>query len=86
MQVVHLRRLGKALGCEKVVLKQDRMTLFFVSNADSPFYASKVFDRLISFVGQHPHRCQFREQNGRRSMVISDIPTVAAAVQLMTEI
>ena len=86
MQVVPLRRLGKALGCEKVVLKQDRMTLFFVGNADSPFYASKVFDRLLSFVGQNPRRCQFREQNGRRSMVISDIPTVAAAVQLLAEI
>ena len=30
MQVVPLRRYGKALGCEKIVLKQDRMTMFFV--------------------------------------------------------
>jgi len=86
MRVVALRRLGKSLGCEKVVLKQGRMSLFFVSQAQSPFYQSEAFDRLLSFVARNPRRCQFREQNGRRSMIIADIPTVEAAVSLMQEI
>ena len=46
MQVVPLRRYGKALGCEKIVLKQDRMTMFFVQNPNSPFYQSEAFDRI----------------------------------------
>ena len=83
MRVVPLRRMGKSLGCEKVVLKQGRMTLFFVSNADSPFYRSEAFDHILSFVAQNPRRCNFREVNGKRSMVISDVPTVDAALQLM---
>ena len=85
MRVVPLRRMGKSLGCEKVVLKQGRMTLFFVSNADSPFYRSEAFDRILSFVAQNPRRCNFREVNGKRSMVIADIPTVASAVQLLQQ-
>ena len=86
MQVVPLRRYGKALGCEKIVLKQDRMTMFFVSNATSPFYQSEAFDRILQFVAQNPRRCQFREVNGKRSMMIGDIPTVEAAVKLLTQI
>ncbi len=86
MQVVPLRRHGKALGCEKIVLKQDRMTLFFVSNATSPFYQSEAFDRILQFVAQNPRRCQFREVNGKRSMMIGDIPTVEAAVKLLAQI
>ena len=84
MRVVPLRRLGKSLGCEKVILKQGAMTLFFVSQNDSPYYQSEVFDRILSFVGQHPRRCNFRERNGRRSMVISDVPTIEEAVKILS--
>ena len=86
MLVVPLRRYGKQLGCEKVVLKQGRMSLFFVSNPDSPFYQSEAFDHILSFVAQNPRRCNFRELNGKRSMTIADIPTVEQAVKLFMSI
>ena len=86
MLVVPLRRYGKQLGCEKVVLKQGRMSLFFVSNPDSPFYQSEAFDHILSFVAQNPRRCNFREVNGKRSMTIADIPTVEQAVKLLMSI
>ena len=86
MRVVPLRRLGKSLGCEKIILKQGRMSLFFVSQQDSPFYQSEVFGRVISYISSNPRSCQLREQNGRRSMVVNDIPTVEAAVQILTSI
>ena len=86
MQVVPLRRYGKQLGCEKMMLKQQRLVLCFVSNADSPYYQSEAFDRILSFVAANPRRCNFREQNGKRSMVITDIPTVDEAVKLLKSI
>ena len=86
MQVVPLRRYGKSLGCEKIVLKQNRMTMFFVSNATSPFYQSEAFDRILQYVASNPRRCNFREVNGKRSMQIGDIPTVEAAVKLLSQI
>ena len=86
MRVVPLRRLGKTLGCEKIVLKQQRMTLYFVSQNDSPFYQSETFDRLLSFVAQNPRRCQFREQNGKRSMLLTDVPTIDEALTICRSI
>ena len=86
MRVVTLRRLGKGLGCEKIMLKQGRMTLYFVSQNDSPYYQSDIFDHILSYVAQNPRRCQFREQNGKRSMVIADVPTIETAVQLLQQI
>ncbi len=86
MRVVPLRRLGKELGCEKIVLKQGRMTLFFVSAPTSPFYQSEVFDHILTFVAQNPRRCQFREANGKRSMLIANVPTVDEAVKLLKTI
>ena len=86
MQVVPLRRHGKAMGCEKIVLKQQRMTLYFVSQNDSPYYQSEAFDRILSYVAQNPRRCQFREQYGKRSMVIANVPTIEEAVKLLQNI
>ena len=86
MLVVPLRRLAGQLGCEKLMLKQKRMTLFFVSNPDSPFYQSPAFDAILQFVAANPRRCQFRDTNGKRSLLFTDIPTVESALLLLKSI
>ena len=86
MRVVPLRRLGQLFGCEKIVLKQQRMTLFFVTQNDSPFYQSEAFGMLLDYVAHNPRRCNFREVNGKRSMVITDVPTIEEAVQILSSI
>ena len=86
MRVVPLRRIGQSLGCEKIVLKQQRMTLYFVTQNNSPFYQSEAFGLLLDYVAHNPRRCQFREVNGKRSMVIGDVPTIEEAVQILTSI
>ena len=86
MRVVPLRRIGQSLGCEKIVLKQQRMTLYFVTQNDSPFYQSEAFGMLLDYVAHNPRRCNFREVNGKRSMVIGDVPTIEEAVQILTSI
>ena len=86
LQVVPLRRMGKQMGCEKIMLKQGQMTLFFVSNPMSAYYQSKSFDSIINYLTQHPRLCNLREKNGKRSMVVKDVRTVAEAVTVMRNI
>ena len=83
MQVVVLRRVGKHLGCEKVMLKQGVMTLQFVSNQNSPFYQSKVFGGIIRYVMDNPRRCNFKDINGHRLIKIANVPSVSEAVHVM---
>ena len=85
MQVVPLRRIGRRLGCEKIILKGGRMQMQFVSVADSPFYQSDQFGRVITFVQNNVRRCQFKEVAGKRSITISDIKTVGDAVFTLRE-
>ena len=86
LQVVALRRYGKNLGCEKIMLKQGRMFLYFVSNAHSPFYQSEAFGRIIEYATTNVRRCNLREQNGKRSMVVTNVPTVGEAVNVLKAI
>ena len=86
LQVVPLRRLGKRLGCEKLILKQGRMQMQFVSNPDSPYYRSAAFDKVLQYIGSHLRSCNLKEINGKRSMVVDDIATVGEAVKVLRSI
>jgi transcription-repair coupling factor (superfamily II helicase) len=86
LRIVPLRRLAKRLGVEKVVLKAERMTLYFVSNLDSPYYQSVAFGKFIEYMAKNPRYCNLREQNGRRSMVVSKVTDVKSAVSILQEI
>ncbi len=86
LHVVTLRRLGKMLGCEKILLKQGRMFLYFVSNMNSPYYQSDVFGKVIDYATANVGRCNLREQNGKRSMVIAKVQAVEEAVSVMKKI
>ena len=80
-----LRRLAARLGAEKVFLKGGRMTLFFVSNPDSPYYQSQAFGKVIAYMMKYTRCCDLREQNGKRSMLVKDVPTVEEAVATLQE-
>lgn len=86
LRIVPLRRMAARLGVEKVFLKGGRMTLFFVSNPDSPYYQSQAFGKIIAFMMQYTRRCDLREQNNKRSMLVKDISTVEEAVAVLQEI
>ena len=83
MQVVPLRRLGKRLGCEKIMLRQGKMNMQFVANPDSAYYQSKTFSAVINYVGNYPRRCDFKQVGTRRLLTVSQIPTVEAAVNVL---
>jgi len=86
LQVVALRRVGKRLGCEKIILKQDTMRMQLVSNAESYYYRSAAFDKLLDYITTHPRRCKLKEVGGKRIMIVSTVKTVAEAVGVLREI
>ena len=86
IRVVRLRRMAKTLGIEKVILKKGQMSIFLVTNPESPYYESEAFDKLLGFIQKHPRECTLREQNGKRSIVIKNVPTVEVACNYLDEI
>lgn len=86
MNVVALRRLGKKLGCEKIVLKQGHMHLQFVSHLESPYYQSRLFGQVILYATTNVRRCLLREVNGRRMMTLNDIADTDTAISILQAI
>ena len=86
MNVVSLRRLGKRLGCEKIMLKQGTMQMQFVSNVQSPFYKSAMFSKVLNYITVHVQQCALKEKNGKRYLRITQVQSVKKAVQLLQDI
>ena len=86
MQVVPLRRLGRRLGCEKIILKGGRMQMQFVSIPDSPFYDSDQFEKVLQYIVDNPKRCKPKDVGGKRSVVIDNVNAVGEAVFILREI
>ena len=83
IHVVGLRRVGKLLGCEKILLKGGAMQLQFVSNVDSPFYRSKMFSQVIAYATSHIQDCALKEKNNKRILRISHVKSVEQARSLL---
>ena len=86
MHVVELRRLGRRLGCEKIILRQGRMQMQFVSNPNSAFYKSKAFGKIIDYIQTNVRNCTLREKNGKRQMLVGNITSVDSAVAVLQTI
>ena len=86
MQVVALRRIGRRLGCEKIMLKQSTLQLQFVSNPDSAYYKSRAFGRCLDYIGRNARRCTLKEKYGKRFMVVSGVKSVGEGVFVLREI
>ena len=83
LRVVPLRRMGKQLGIEKILLKGGQMALYFVSNLESPYYESAAFGRVMNYTAMSPYECRFRELSGKRSLLIKGLKTVEEALAVL---
>lgn len=91
IQVLRLRWRAMRLGIERVVLKNEKMTIYLVSNVNSIYYQSKEFGAILQYAVTNPHRCQIRETKKsetdiKRSIVIDNVKTVNGAYNLLGKI
>lgn len=86
LRIPRLRRLARKLGIEKVVLKQEKMYIYFVDDNNKAYYQSPMFGRILHYLQNNPRRCQIREKNGRRSFSIDNVKRVEDAVAILDSI
>ena len=86
IRLVTLRRMGRELGIEKIFLKAGRMSLFFVSNPDSPYYEGPAFGAILAYAAQNPMTCRLREEGTKRSLQVSDVKDIDSAIGILRAI
>lgn len=79
---VRLRWFGERLGFEKLSLKGDNLRAYFISNNDQ-YFNSDTFGEILNFVKHHSRQCKMRESAGKAMLVIENITSVDAAIELL---
>ena len=92
LNVVRLRWLCCQMGIEKVVLKQERLTLFFTTK-NNKYWQSEVFGKIVEFILTRPQRCRLVEDKdrqgkptGRRYATIQQVKTIGGALNVLGKI
>ena len=84
---VRIKWLSKELGIEKIILKQQRMIGYFVSNQQSEFYQTAAFTKVLKYVQKNSTRCVMKEKetkNGLRLMItFIKIDSVKRALEVL---
>jgi transcription-repair coupling factor (superfamily II helicase) len=84
--VVKLRRLAIKYGVDKLVIKNEKLIAYLVSNPNSSYYQSEKFGKILQFIALHPRQCQLRDQQNRRSFVVSMVKSINQAYNVFAEI
>ena len=74
--VVRLRREAIKLGFERIVLKNNMMLVYFVSNQQSPYYSTPVFANILNYINSSPKNMAVTEQNRKLLLKIKGIDTI----------
>lgn len=86
MILLRIRWRALELGVERLVLKNNRMTLYLVNNDTSPYYQSSAFTTLLTYIAAHPHNCRLSEKNGKRFAAFSPVKSASEAYAIFEEI
>ena len=85
IRVVRLRRLGRELGFERLILKQNRLKCYFTTTSPD-YYTGDVCDRVIQYVCAHPRRCRLEDKGGVRSVTIDQVDSIHEAIRVLEKI
>lgn len=81
-----LRWLAESIGLERLVIKSGTMIGYFVANAQSKYYESPEFTKVLSYVQRQPKDCKLSEKNDRLRIIYSNVLTMDQAFDRLKEI
>ncbi|MCF8236435.1 MAG: transcription-repair coupling factor [Bacteroidales bacterium] len=83
INTIRLRWKARRLGFEKLILRNEKMTGYFISDQESPYYQSGIFTAVLQFVQQNPRSIRMREAKDKLSLTFPDIKTVYDALHTL---
>jgi transcription-repair coupling factor (superfamily II helicase) len=86
LDIVRIKWIAIRLGIEKILLKNNLLIAYFISDQNSPFYRSQLFISIMNHVNRHQKRMNVKQKESKLSLTISDITSVKSAIQILSDI
>ncbi len=85
MQAIRMRWAARKLGLEKIILKNQKLIGYFISNQSSAYFNSPVFAAVLQFVKDHHHQCKLKENKNRLSITFSGVKSIQNACFILDQ-
>ena len=83
INTIRLRNTAKKIGLEKLVLKNNKMVGYFISNQASPFYQSENFMLILKEIQQQAQLFKLKQTNDKLMVIAEKITSVNDALNCL---
>ncbi|MCQ2974467.1 MAG: transcription-repair coupling factor [Bacteroidales bacterium] len=85
--IVRLRWIAIQLGMERIILKNQKMICYLVSDQESSYYSSPIFGKILMFLQNcHNNNCRLKPTNGKASLVVENIDNPLKALKFLKSV
>ena len=86
LNIVRVKWIAVKIGIEKILLKNDLLIAYFVSDQNSSFYRSPEFVSVMNYVNRKRNKMEMKQKGSKLSLTISDVKSVKSAISVLNEI
>jgi len=82
---IRLRLMAKEMGFERIVLKNRKMNCYFVSNPQSAYYETPIFDSIMKFISKDGYLRGFSMKQSKTHLIMTkeNVRTLREAMSLL---
>lgn len=80
-QTLRLRWIGKVIGFEKLLLKNNRLYGYFIRNEESNYFQSEAFSQVLNYLKFNQKAAIMREVKNKLSLVFEGVTNVTEAIE-----
>ena len=86
LDAMRLKWIGKEIGFEKIVLKNNTFRGYFTSNKTSKYFESKSFQKILKFLTTDQNKFELKEVNGKLMLKQNKIIEISEAIACVSQI
>jgi transcription-repair coupling factor (superfamily II helicase) len=83
LDIVRLKWIAVKLGIEKILLKNNLLIAYFISDPGSEFYRTPLFVSVMNYVNHHQKKMSVKQKESKLSLTITNIETVKSAIEIL---
>lgn len=84
--IVRIRRTGKQLGFEKIIIKNGLMICFFIANSMSSYYRSKRFEKILANLNENQGIFELRQKDNGLRLLAKGIDSSSKAYNTLAKL
>ena len=86
LDAMRLKWIGKEIGFEKIVLKNNTFRGYFTSNKKSKYFESKNFQKILKYLTTDQNKFELKEANGKLILKQNKIIEISEAISCVSQI